>query len=201
MSITYATEKTPIKLRSSYKELSVAQVQSMPNMSIREKGFSMVYNHFILGFYGYSTINHSYDLKSINGDIVVIDNATGLMWHQSGSDNYMVWRDAKEWIRSLNSRNYAGYNDWRLPTVEEAASLLESRMANDRYIDRVFSDEQTWIWIGDKWSEEEFVIGFDDFVREGAWTLFFGYGSLWKGVIKTADAEGGYHVRPVRSLK
>ena len=71
MSITYATEKTPIKLRSSYKELSVAQVQSMPNMSIREKGFSLVYNHFILGCYGYSTISHSYDLKSFTVDIVL----------------------------------------------------------------------------------------------------------------------------------
>lgn len=188
MSITYATEKTPIKLRSSYKELSVAQVQSMPNMSIREKGFSMVYNHFILGFYGYSTINHSYDLKSINGDIVVIDNATGLMWHQSGSDNYMVWRDAKEWIRSLNSRNYAGYNDWRLPTVEEAASLLELSKKNlgesDIYIDPIFSNKHNWIWTGDKQS-------FD-----AAWGVSFNLGSVRWGYVYTEN-----DVRPVRSLK
>ncbi len=62
-----------IKLRSSYRELSVSQVQSMSNISIRKKDKR--------GFFGHSTSSHSYNLKSINGDKVAIDHATGLMWH------------------------------------------------------------------------------------------------------------------------
>ncbi len=60
----------------------------MPNISIRENTNN--------GFYGHSTVNHSYEKKSISGDKVVVDQTTGLMWHQSGSANYMKWSDAKE---------------------------------------------------------------------------------------------------------
>jgi hypothetical protein len=84
-----------ITLRSSYKKLSVSQVQSIPNVSIRKK--------YAWGFYGHSTINHDYNLKAIKGDKVVVDNATGLMWHQSGSYNYVDWDEAKEWVEDLNS--------------------------------------------------------------------------------------------------
>jgi hypothetical protein len=77
-----------ITLRSAYKTLSESQVHSMPNVTIRVKEF--------WGFYGHSTINHDYSLKVIKGDKVVVDNATGLVWHQSGSDDQLFWDDAKE---------------------------------------------------------------------------------------------------------
>ena len=117
MPVIHSAEEPLITLRSSYSDLSVSQVQSMPNTSIREK------NDW--GFYGHSTIIHRYGLKVINGDKVVIDHATGLMWHQNGSDNSMKLNVAKQWVRDLNSRGHVGYSDWRLPTVEEVASLLE----------------------------------------------------------------------------
>ena len=69
------------KLRSSYKKLSLSQVQLMPNVSIRVKDE--------WGSYVHSTINHDYSLKTIGGDKVVVDDARGLMWHQSGSHKHM----------------------------------------------------------------------------------------------------------------
>jgi tetratricopeptide (TPR) repeat protein len=168
---------TATTLRSSYKTLSVSQVHSMPNMSIRKKEN--------WGFYGYSRINHDYNLKTIGGDKVAVDNATGLMWHQSGSDDQMHWDDAKEWVEDLNSEGYAGYQDWRLPTVDEAASLLEPNKRIGRYIDPVFNKKQQWIWTGNE------VDG-----SEAAWSVYFGNGHVYRSYFIDIHS-----VRPVRTME
>jgi hypothetical protein len=59
MPVIHSAEESHIALRSFYSDLSVSQVQSMPNISIREKSD--------WAFYGHSTINHSYGLKVIIG--------------------------------------------------------------------------------------------------------------------------------------
>ncbi len=169
-----------INLRSSYKKLSVSQVHSMPNVSIREETGR--------GFNGHSTINHDYNLKAIKGDVVVVDNATGLMWHQNSSDEYMKWNKAKECVEDLNSEEgYAGYHDWRLPTVEEAFSLVESSKRNGLYIDPVFSRKHEGVWTGD--------------VLDGgvpAWSVGFHNGSIsWSPAIFGIVA----YIRPVRSVE
>jgi len=180
--ITSATGGS-ITLRSHYRSLSLSQVRSMANVSIHQKkGW---------GFKGHSTINHDYNPEIIRGDVVVVDNATGLMWHQGGSRNYMSLKKVKEWVWQLNSEGYAGYRDWRLPTVEEAASLLESSKKNGKlYIDPVFSKKQGWIWTGDRSSDRD--------GSEAAWTVRFGSGDVYRN----------YHyinihnyVRPVRSME
>jgi hypothetical protein len=171
------------KLRSSYKTLSVSQVHSMPNVSMRKRDE--------YGFSGHSVINHNYNFKTIGGDKVIVDNATGLMWHQGGSRKYMKWKKAKKWIKKLNEgswlnkSSYAGYHDWRLPTLEEAASLLESNKRNDLYIDPVFSNKQKWIWTGD--SEDG---------SEAAWIVYFHNGHVLCSIF-----DNRYYVRPVRSVE
>jgi len=186
-----------ITLRSSYKTLSLSEVQSMPNVSISKKG------HF--GFYCHSTINRDYNLKAIRGDKVVVDNATGLMWHQSGSDGGMIWNSPKKWVEDLNSEEgCAGYNDWRLPTVDEAASLLESSEKNGGLcIDPVFSNKQECIWTGDKFeyedgSETTWCVGFRTGSPLGG-GVFFRIGRVYR-----VDSHIFYHlngVRPVRSME
>ena len=177
-----------ITLRSSYKKLSVSEVQSMPNVSIREK--------WNWGFYGHSTIKHDYNLKTIKGDKVVVDKATGLMWHQSGSDNWMLWEPTKEWIRKLNKGGYAGYHDWRLPTVDEAVSLLESSEKNGNlYIDQAFSKEQKEIWTGDKCDYVSKDCVSKD-VLETAWYVDFSFGK-----VSRYYRYNPCFVRPVRSVR
>jgi len=177
-------------IRSSHAKLSVNQVLSIPNISITKEE--------VWGFCGYSTVVHDYELMAIKGDNVVIDYSTGLMWHQSGSDEHMSWlsenffgleytsqwNKAEMWIKKLNKRGYAGYHDWRLPTLEEAVSLLESSKKNgDLHIDPVFSDKQRWIWTEDKYSTGE------------VWAVTFDYG----GVNSYGVHSRGNYVRPVRS--
>ncbi len=161
-----------ITLRSSYRNLSVSEVHSMPKIYIRKLDE--------WGLYGHSTIVHNYEKKSIKGGNVVIDYATGLMWLQSGSKDYMQWIAANGWIRNLNARGYAGYSDWRLPTIEEAASLLEPGKTNALHIDPVFDKEQWGIWSGDKRGSS-------------TWSVYFSLGNVrWRNKNR--------YVRPVRSL-
>jgi len=81
----------------------------------------------------------------------VIDHATGLTWQQSGSKETMSFAEAEKYIQKLNGQEYAGHNDWRLPTLEEAMSLMEPSTKNgDLYIDPVFDKTQRWIWTADK---------------------------------------------------
>ncbi len=172
-----AGKKPPcVELRLSYMNLSVSQVQSLSNIAIRRKKS--------WGFYGHSTIQHKYEAKTIGDNKVVIDHATGLMWHQSGSYEYMKRKEIKKWIRGLNRKGYAGYNDWRVPTVEEATSLLESSEKNSGlYIDTVFDKKQRWIWTGDSCSSG------------GMWRIYFDDGYVDWGDVSLL------FVRPVRKIR
>ncbi len=93
---------------------------------------------------------HSYEPRTIAGEYVVIDHATGLMWQQAGSSYSISFADAQNYIRDLNDQRFAGYNDWRLPTLEEAMSLMEpATKTGNSYIDQLFAQEQLWIWTAD----------------------------------------------------
>jgi len=87
--------------------------------------------------------------KSPDGK-VVYDHATGLTWLQSGSPNYMNYAGAEKYVRELNTKSFAGFNDWHLPTLEEAMSLMEPKKHGDLHIDPVFGRTQRHIWTADK---------------------------------------------------
>ncbi len=65
----------------------------------------------------------------------------------------------------LNQEKYAGYSDWRLPTLAEAKSLLEpnkDKMSN-LFINHIFDSKQKWIWTSDLHSASRaWVVDFDD---------------------------------------
>jgi hypothetical protein len=113
---------------------------------------------------------------------VVSDRATGLMWERSGSVNYMKFADALEYVRQLNAERFAGFNDWRLPTLEEAMSLMESEKLNgDLFIDSVFDKTQGWIWTADTQSAGV------------AWVVYFYHGDCYGSYL-----TNHYYVRAVR---
>jgi len=126
---------------------------------------------------------NDYELQMFRGGKVVIDHASGLMWEQSGSDTYMDHTDAQTFhITELNKKNYAGFNDWRLPTLEEAMSLMEPEEKNaNLFIDPLFDKKQLWIWTAD---------------LNGApspWIVDFRYGGCY-----TIHADSNSDVRAVR---
>ena len=85
-----------------------------------------------------------------NGDGTVTDHATNLMWQKSGSLRVMTWEETKEYVQQLNHQGFAGHSDWRLPTVEELASLMERSWKNeDLFIETVFDTKQKSCWSAD----------------------------------------------------
>jgi len=55
-----------------------------------------------------------------NGDGTITDNITGLMWIKARGSK-MTWDDA---IAGASTNRTAGYNDWRMPTIQELYSLF-----------------------------------------------------------------------------
>ncbi|MBW2303852.1 MAG: DUF1566 domain-containing protein [Deltaproteobacteria bacterium] len=85
-----------------------------------------------------------------NGDGTVTDKATGLMWQKSGSPDPMTWEEARAYAEAANREAFAGYTDWRLPTLEELLSLMERSWRNsDLFIDPIFDKAQRYIWSAD----------------------------------------------------
>jgi hypothetical protein len=60
-----------------------------------------------------------------NGDGMISDKATGLMWDKSGSSDGMNWDDALSQVKQKNADNYLGHNDWRLPNAKELHSIVD----------------------------------------------------------------------------
>ena len=167
-----------VKLRSQYKELLQDDMKEM----LKTRGFFEKYYNPTGNF------KNDYKVKTIDEDKglkIVTDYATALVWHQAGSPYYMNIERAREWIAELNENKFGGYSNWRLPTMEEAASLLEKTENRDGlFIDGVFSREQKYIWTG------------DTFGKTQIWAIDF-----FAGDVNRVVPDFNVFVRPVCSMR
>ena len=164
-------------LRSKPKELTEKDVQEM----IKRHNFYDRYRNILSkGFF------HKYKELDIKGDKVVYDEFSCLMWQQGGSSKTMNFEDAKQWITEINRNRFAGFSDWRLPTLEEAMSLVEPIEKINRCISLIFGSRQGYIWTSDLEQRKELK----------AWVLYLGNGHCSEEVV-----VGYCFVRAVRSVQ
>ena len=128
-------------------------------------------------------VKNQYTPITVGTDKTVADGATGLTWQQLGSPVAMTFKEAHKYIRELRDKKYASFSDWRLPTLEEAMSLMEPKKnEHGLHINPIFDKKQVWIWTADKKSASR------------AWVVYFD-----NGFCSFIDvAYFVYHVRAVR---
>jgi hypothetical protein len=137
-----------------------------------------------------------------NGDGTITDKATGLMWQKSGCSRAKSWKRARTYVKQLNKDQFAGYSDWRLPTIEELASLVEREKVHEVHVDPVFYNKQEICWSADKGP----VFGGATWNPPQVWHVNFREGSLGLTVLPTfykgsTTALTRHYIRAVRSLR
>ncbi|QQG66695.1 protein kinase domain-containing protein [Desulfobulbus oligotrophicus] len=84
------------------------------------------------------------------GAEIVWDRATDLVWQRHGSRFPLSLAEARSYVEMLNKQRFQGYQNWRLPTVNELLSML-----SDAGYAAFFSAENTgqtmkWLWSCDR---------------------------------------------------
>jgi len=116
----------------------------------------------------------------INGDGTVTDTSTGMMWQQESIDA-MIWKEALAYCENLS---LAGYNDWRLPNVNELESLVDYNQINPSIDTLAFPATTT----SNYWSSTTFVE-----YSFNAWVVHFD-----RGHRTSKNKPFSFHVRAVR---
>ncbi len=161
-----------VRLRTEPDQVSKAQILRM----IRKYSFHHPADWSKYGLSASITGNfrHDYEPKRLHEITVLIDYATRLMWQQKGPENPVNWQEAFTYIAQLNAMRYAGYSDWRLPTIEELASLLEpEKVQGNLYLASVFGTTPLWCWSADRASNPD-----------TAWYISFNSGGIQQHTVE-----------------
>lgn len=80
----------------------------------------------------------------------VVDQKTNLMWQRAGLDITSI-RTMLRNIEKVNKEGFAGHHDWRMPSMEEAMSIMDPHQ-NEKgiYLQPCFSKEQPFIFVAAK---------------------------------------------------
>ena len=129
-----------------------------------------------------------------HGDGTITDQESGLMWKkclegQQGSQCFgkpqlYSWNLANQQATTNQQEHFAGFSEWRLPTLAELKSIVETQCTHPAVNLNIFPATPS----AGLWSSEN-----DD--TNNAWSLDFSKGNAFS-VVKA----GGKYVRLVRSI-
>jgi hypothetical protein len=147
-------EARRVELRSAPGDVSSMQARAM----IAARGF---YERDVNA--SGAGLAHAYVTQVAGDEVLVLDRGTGLLWQKSGSRAPVSYAQALEYVRALNDRRVAGATDWRLPTLEEAMSLMEPRAIGDYHLDPVFERiAAPFVWTSDAAGDRQWVVYYLD---------------------------------------
>jgi hypothetical protein len=115
-----------------------------------------------------------------NGDGIVTDKNTRLMWQQ-GEGGLMIWEDAISYCEGLT---IARYTDWRLPNIKELESITDDNIDIDtNFFPDVNENGMYYYWSSTTLASDSSF----------AWTVSFSYGQ-----VAHHSKRGNGYVRCVR---
>ncbi len=126
----------------------------------------------------------------INGDETVTDTITGLMWQQTDGGEMTV-ENAQIYCENLA---LGGHNDWRLPSAQEAYSILNHGKSNPALDGTVFPNSGAEYW----WTYEHDVTNANKIWVTNAGG---GIGNHLKTETVSAGGTKKIHVRAVRDVQ
>lgn len=156
------------------------------------------------------------ELATSSRDLVLnenvwIDKRKSLMWQVDVSFETYNWNDSFEYIKNLNAQKYGGFDDWRLPTIDELKSLLTSKIINFQRLHNSFANKPNISSTGYAYyikkqliesianSKTKGLYWSDTLLNEGshkAWSIGFEDGS-----IVAYSRKKRMHIRSVRGTK
>ncbi len=156
------------------------------------KNAILKWKFFDLCWHPKKEFRNSFEKHKKKKTFVIIDTYTKLMWCKGGSKP-KAHKDAEAWIEKLNEEDgFAGFRDWRLPTIEEAASLIENSKKGKLNINDKFSSRQKKIWTLDQAPYET--------LNNVFLTLYWAV-DFTNGIVARYDEESLLSARPVRSMR
>jgi hypothetical protein len=126
-----------------------------------------------------------YEPSIIAGETVVVERRTGLMWQQASAGTQSGFADAAGRIAAMNASAYAGFTDWRLPTLEEAMSLLSPvRAEGGAHVAPVFvTSRSPFVWTADRTADgRHWVVYYYDAIGRPESDQF----NAWLRAVRTA---------------
>ncbi len=95
------------------------------------------------------------DFKVI-GSLVVFEKNSGLYWQRRGSGFTLDRQQAGEYITHLNNTRWQGRISWRLPTLEEAVTILNPPLHGEAGSCRpLFDTTLHWLWTADHCTKKQ----------------------------------------------
>jgi hypothetical protein len=127
----------------------------------------------------------------VNKDNTITDRKTNLLIIQDPTllgdafKETMTFAQAQKAVADLNVKGYAGFKDWRLPTVEELCGMVDRTKSNPCYDTKIFKGKfDDWYWSSETcaWS------------NNSAWCVY-----ALDGGVHGSGKDGRSCGRPVRS--
>ena len=83
------------------------------------------------------------------------------MWVKEGSNNQVLSDGIKNALYFINRKKLGGHNDWRVPTVEELASLMSKpRTKGGVFLNSVFAKDYDRAWTSDAVPGRIWIVNF-----------------------------------------
>lgn len=148
--------------------------------------------HYQYGWWknrGYAANKIRFISKTIDTDKVLIDRATGLMWATDGERGGCDGNREDDWAYAIAYARglvFAGFTNWRLPTILELITLIDFGRSSPAIDVSLFPNFEE----GDYWTSTTAA-----YLSAMAWTINFTF-----GVPSQSGKTGDYYLRCVRTI-